>query len=534
MKGLLWWRRPKDKDPSGDGGSEWFSWKFVMEMSASCGLAMSLFRLYCLWIYSVLCELRGKQPFRITLRRICILWILAIALPALSVWNHVGFWLDDYVFPAWKDTKVENPVFLVGNARSGTTWLHRLLFDCKGGSFCGSTVSGSASSTKDSASADSSKSSPNNSVRFTTFCTWEILFAVPVIWKVFFHSLYGIDQTIFRGFFFHQLMRLDRALVGHITVHPVGLMEAEEDEWLMMHIGWAQLLFFFYPAASEGGNPLIFFDYHPDMMPDILAACQGGDSLAKSGMDPLKLGIAAFHKKVLQYDRRKLLPLNIRLMIFQYYHQCVQRHLYFQQLRHSVHAYNVHSSSQKIAWIFLSKNPAFTLRIESLYATFPSAKVVCLLRDPVQSVPSMVSYISCVWHAFSSPSQAYPEARRLLGFCEAHYLYPLMHLHESLRDKSSFAFVSYHHLSRDLTRVMTQELLPRLFPSPPELLKELADDAATTAYFQKEERKSKQFQSSHEYNFVSCCEGVSVVELQRSLHVVYRVHQGYFPSRPMQ
>jgi hypothetical protein len=320
MNGLFW-MRPKYKDPFGGGGgssgTEWFSWKFVMEMSASKGLTMSLIRLCSLWLYSVLCELRGNQPFRITLRRICILWILAIALPAVVIWNHIGFWLDDYLYPAWKDTKVENPVFIVGNARSGTTWLHRLLSDCKGGNRTPSSGAASPGNwDKDSVFPDSSKSLPNSNVRFTTFRTWEILFAVPVTWKIFFLALYGIDQTVFRGFFFNQLMRLERALVGHITMHPIGLMEAEEDEWLMMHIGLAQLLFFFYPAASEGGNSLIFFDYHPDMMPDILAACQCGNPLAKSAMDPLRLGIAAFHKKVLQFDRRKLLPLNIRLMIF--------------------------------------------------------------------------------------------------------------------------------------------------------------------------------------------------------------------------
>jgi hypothetical protein len=52
--------------------------------------------------------------------------------------------------------------------------------------------------------------------------------------------------------------------------------------------------------------------------------------------------------------------------------------------------------------IFVSKNPTFTLRIPSIYTAFPDARVVCLLRDPVESVPSMISYISkASWWIFA-------------------------------------------------------------------------------------------------------------------------------------
>lgn len=496
-----------------------------LTFSDSTGILPSLLRLGFLWCYSVWTELpiTKTQPFRLTLRRIFILFVLAITLSALVVWNHVGFWLDDIFYPLWKETKVENPVFLVGNARSGTTWLHRLLSECK------------------SEPSSSSSKSKNGGYSFTTFRTWEILFAVPVTWKVWFHALYALDQFLFWGTVYRTIMSIEHRLVGHISVHPIGLMEAEEDEWLMMHIGLAQLLFFFFPAASDVGSPLIMYDFHPDMMPDIMDALNPGIKLSD--------GIAGYQKKMLKFDRRKLLPLSTRLMIFEYYHACVQRHLYFKQLVQSAHDYQTATlacatvflpfrrsetsgpasvpSVSKKTFIFVSKNPAFTLRLESLCATFPSAKVVCLLRDPVQSVPSMVSYISMVWHAFSSPTMLYPEARRLLGFCEAHYLYPLMHLHTSVRQKSSFAFVSYHRLIRDLALVVNRDLLPRLFA-------DWKENSSSTQYLLREQDKTARFSSSHDYNFASCCQGLSVAELQRTLHAVYRVHHGYFPSQPMQ
>jgi len=43
---------------------------------------------------------------------------------------------------------------------------------------------------------------------------------------------------------------------------------------------------------------------------------------------------------------------------------------------------------------YLSKNPAFTLRISSIYNEFPDAKIICLIRDPIDSIPSMISYIA--------------------------------------------------------------------------------------------------------------------------------------------
>ena len=41
--------------------------------------------------------------------------------------HSVVFFLDDIFFPGYRTIEVKEPVFLVGIARSGTTFLHRLL-----------------------------------------------------------------------------------------------------------------------------------------------------------------------------------------------------------------------------------------------------------------------------------------------------------------------------------------------------------------------------------------------------------------------
>jgi len=56
---------------------------------------------------------------------------------------------------------------------------------------------------------------------------------------------------------------------------------------------------------------------------------------------------------------------------------------------------------------FLSKNPLFTGKIESLRSVFPDARFINLLRDPVHTLPSAASLLHHVWHRSGTlPAQA--------------------------------------------------------------------------------------------------------------------------------
>lgn len=52
---------------------------------------------------------------------------------SLLAWHRVisavARFVDDFVTPAWRDVKLGTPVFIVGNPRSGTTFLHRFMVD---------------------------------------------------------------------------------------------------------------------------------------------------------------------------------------------------------------------------------------------------------------------------------------------------------------------------------------------------------------------------------------------------------------------
>lgn len=51
----------------------------------------------------------------------------AVAIGAFEAALRVGQRLDDVLFPEWRDQPIDEPVFIIGNPRSGTTMLHRLV-----------------------------------------------------------------------------------------------------------------------------------------------------------------------------------------------------------------------------------------------------------------------------------------------------------------------------------------------------------------------------------------------------------------------
>lgn len=356
-------------------------------------LLPSLLRFYCFFWVNAVHELSssGRKSFALTWKRICILAVLLVAIPALMVWNHLGLFLDDILFPNWKDEKVVQPVFIVGNARSGTTFMHRLLTQA------------------------------DNDKLFTTMRTWEILFAVSVTWKILFWLIWKVDGLLFQllwldteqygsGILANLVRHVERRILGGAmnvnSVHRVGLQEPEEDEWLMMHIGLSQLVLLAFPLGTAQMSEVIFFDH---------------------GHDPNPIP-----------ESSALLPSSVRSAIMSYYRQCVQRHLYAQNLKLHLSGGDGSISSRKSSrrrstrssnYIFISKNPPFTMRLHSLRARFPDAKCICMVRKPENSVPSMVSYIGTLWSLFASPVVAYPQTKDLVDFCVAHYQYPQAAIH---------------------------------------------------------------------------------------------------------
>jgi len=227
-------------------------------------------------------------------------FVMAGFLPlfgAIQTLHWLGFLLDELLFRGYREITVGKPVFVVGVPRSGTTFLHHVL-------------------AKDE--------------QFTTFRTWECLFAPSIIERKICLGLAQIDNRFGR-----PLGRLVKGLEKHILgsledIHAMTLNAPEEDYFVFMPILACFILIvpFFY---TESIWRMAFFDRD---MP----------------------------------ERRKQ-------WIMTYYKRCLQKHLY------------VHGSNKRL----LSKNPSFSSLVGSLNRTFPDGCFICCVRNPLKTFPSQLS-----------------------------------------------------------------------------------------------------------------------------------------------
>jgi omega-hydroxy-beta-dihydromenaquinone-9 sulfotransferase len=187
--------------------------------------------------------------------------------------------------------------------------------------------------------------------KFSSLKTWEILFAPSITQKFFWYGVGALDRALGRPAARTILAFEGWAFRDFNRMHKVGLFEPEEDDPILHNIfatGFAALVLPFRADVL----PLVFFDEH---MP----------------------------------------PKNQR-RIMAFYRRCVQRHLF------------VFGRGRR----FLSKNPSFSFKVDAVRRTFPDARFVCLVRNPLQTVPSTFSFLSYFYDVFcsrraDSPSQAF-------------------------------------------------------------------------------------------------------------------------------
>jgi omega-hydroxy-beta-dihydromenaquinone-9 sulfotransferase len=122
-----------------------------------------------------------------------------VVVPALALVHAVTFALDPIFFPELRRTEVRRPVFVVGHARSGTTYLHRMLA---------------------------------NDPRFSYVLLWEMFFPALIEKKVL-RAVLRWDQR-FGGRLRRRIDVLDQRLFSKSQgVHESGLFAPEEDEFLL-------------------------------------------------------------------------------------------------------------------------------------------------------------------------------------------------------------------------------------------------------------------------------------------------------------
>jgi len=165
-------------------------------------------------------------PYRLTLKRIGWLLLVYTVYPLWQLLIWTGLWLDELFFPGYHDVRVKAPVFIIGNPRSGTTFLQRLMAE--------------------------------DAQTFTSMKTWELLLAPSITARRVFEALAAVERRIGKPLR-KPLLRLQRRWQKANVVHKVALRAPEEDEYLLIHI-FSTLKVWTFAAMLEEAQRYTYFD----------------------------------------------------------------------------------------------------------------------------------------------------------------------------------------------------------------------------------------------------------------------------------
>jgi hypothetical protein len=346
-------------------------------------------------------------------RRLLAHLVLLILLTGWALCNALFLQLDRLLFRGCGEVEIRSPVFVIGNARSGTTFFHRLL--------CG------------------------DEDRFVHFRSWEILFPSLMQKKVL-RALFGAWAR-FLPRSFQRAKEWELGMLPKFKAqHPFGIDKPEEDEFLLM-----------IPFGSPTILP--FFPYVEEL------------------------------EELTRFDER---PDAVRRGIMGFYRQCVSRQLVF------------HCGAQAGRRSFLSKNPSFVARLRSLAEEFPDAKFVYLIRNPYETIPSLLKLLHTVWTGLGLDSDHIESSTRQLALgCMRDYNYALEELSKLPGER--YAIVSYTDLVAD-PKATVEKVYDRLNLSlSPDFERKLA----------AERSRQKRYHSSNVYSLEEF--GISPEELAEEL-----------------
>ena len=274
-----------------------------------------------------------NTPARLTRKRIIFLLMFYTIWPIGSLIHWFCFFLDDIFFPGHKTQVNEKPLFIIGNLRSGSTFLHRLL--------------------------------SRDTEAFTSLTTWDIYLTPSVTQKKITKFFSRLDNNL--GGHVHRLLHaFDERTLGRLKIHRISFFQPEEDENILLHIWDSFWVTFMFPFMDEMPNYQHF-------------------------------------DEALSPERRH--------RIMKFYKSMLQRHMYVTGKKY-----------------FVAKNPAFSPKVATLLEFFPDARIIYLARNPLDMLPSTVSWINYARRQFTDPGEKYLYLDEIVDLTQHWYQYPLQYL----------------------------------------------------------------------------------------------------------
>jgi len=355
--------------------------------------------------------------YRLSAKRIKVLLLFVILFLFGMSTAWLGFLLDYLFFPAFRKQKIKRPIFIIGNFRSGSTLLHRLMAKDK--------------------------------ETFCCFKTWEIYLAPSIVQRKFFKALGLIDRLLgspLRSF----IKGFEDRTFGPIRLHKIGLFEPEEEEGMLLYIWNSFFIRYIFPVKEEFAQ-FDFFD--------------------------------------------KLIPTTRRRRIMCFYSKCVKRLLF----------------ARGGQGILLSKNPCFSPKVMSLNETFPDARFIYLVRDPLETCMSKLSWFSVCFNFFNSCLEKYPYKYETIELMKLWYSYPVEFL--KTLPKRRYLIIKYDEFVEDpqnTVKKIYEHFGLRLSPAFRKILKEDC-------------RKARQYKSSLEVSYEKI--GLSIHDIKKGFKSVRHYYE---------
>ena len=320
--------------------------------------------------------------------------VLCVAIPIVSSFHAVCFFLDGILFPGLHRVRVREPVFLVGHARSGTTLLHRLM--------------------------------SRDAERFSSFLLYELYFP-SLLQKRAIRALAAFDRRFLGGFFERRVQAWDeKRYAATRDIHAMSLTKPEEDDFLLYWSCASGTWMLKIPALGE-----IDF-YHLDRAPE---------------------------------------PKRRRVQRF--YADCMRRQLYL-------------NGEDRI---HLCKAPHFAGRVESLIESFPGARIVVTMRNPHETIPSLLKLMKVTYGIRGFSEERMARSLAVLAEQSFHtYEHPLEVL--GRHPETRCAIVDYRELVAEPKRTVAEVYGALELPLVP----------SYEAILDEEQKRARKHETGHRYS----------------------------------
>jgi len=322
--------------------------------------------------------------------------------------------LDYLLSPGFRQIPLDRPVFIIGNPRGGTTFVHRFLL---------------------------------NTEQLCAFELWEMLLPAISARKAF-------------GQMIDRFAPLSPARYHSSEAHETSLRDVETDD--------AMAFFHFV----DGGFLWSYFLAWDDVW--------GSD-------------------KCMRFFDLEEEPEAKKDRLFEYMEGCWRRNMYFKNKSR-----------------FIVKSSTFTLRAETLVKRYPDCKLIYVIRDPVETIPSGMSLLTGVLEQSYDVFNATDPQKR------GRYL-------ENLYQASCHMYRSFYELKKKKAippanlRIITY---PRLMKDLENTIRELVEFLEITpdpSFFEKVEEqaeKQRQYRSPHAYSLQKW--GLDEDRIRKDLAFVYQ------------